>query len=317
MDFGNIVSRGWQITWKNKYLWVLGFLAAFGRGASANFNYSTNNPEELNQLMETLPVILSVMCFAMLVGVLFWLLSLVAKGGLITAVSRSEQGETMTLGQAFQAGTSKIWSLVGLNLLLYLPLMLIGLVFAGIIVFFVLSAVGTASAFETNPELAMDAIGQQLAAGATLFLLCLCMLMCVMVVFGLFIQFINAFAYRGIMLRNLGVMEAISHGWQVFRQNLAEVLLLSLLFLVIGMVFGFAIGMVMLPMSLVVMAPMFAMGSGDGLGMLGGLWLMGGAFCLGLVGAALYSVLITWQSATFTLAYEEWTGKEKTAVEFQ
>jgi hypothetical protein len=38
---------------------------------------------------------------------------------------------------------------------------------------------------------------------------------------------------------------------------------------------------------------------------------------MGLVGAALYSVLITWQSATFTLAYEEWTGKEKTAVEFQ
>ena len=32
MDFGKVLSRAWEITWRWKVLWVLGFLAALGQG---------------------------------------------------------------------------------------------------------------------------------------------------------------------------------------------------------------------------------------------------------------------------------------------
>src|SRR5437899_1899572 len=35
MDYGSLLSRAWQITWKHKILWLFGILAGFG---STNFN---------------------------------------------------------------------------------------------------------------------------------------------------------------------------------------------------------------------------------------------------------------------------------------
>jgi hypothetical protein len=55
-------------------------------------------------------------------------------------------------------------------------------------------------------------------------------------------------------------------------------------------------------------------------GTMGGMniaWTIGGSLCLGIFGAMLMSVVQTWSSAVWTLAYKEFTGKdpEKLAVE--
>ncbi|MCL7452811.1 MAG: hypothetical protein M8467_07155, partial [Anaerolineae bacterium] len=38
MDYGKVLSRAWEITWRWKVLWILGFLASLGRGSSAPSN---------------------------------------------------------------------------------------------------------------------------------------------------------------------------------------------------------------------------------------------------------------------------------------
>ena len=142
-----------------------------------------------------------------------------------------------------------------------------------------------------------------------LIFFCFCGLICGLVLLGVFLQFINAFAYRGIMLRGLGAIASLSHGWQVFRSNFVEELLLSLLFFVSSIGFGMAVAVVLAPLALILFVPVMAMASsGSTPGAAEIFLLTGGALCLGIFGAALASVLTTWQSAAFTLAYEEWAG---------
>ena len=45
MDFGKVLGRAWEITWRWKMLWVLGFLAALGQGNGAGPNYSLSGDE--------------------------------------------------------------------------------------------------------------------------------------------------------------------------------------------------------------------------------------------------------------------------------
>lgn len=309
MDYGQILSRSWRITWQNKYLWVLGFLAALTRASSSSTNYSTSNPqmgsESVERLMQATAVMLALGCLALVLGLALWLLSLAAKGGLITAVSRIDSGESMTLGSAFRAGADRLLTLAGMNIVLYLPLLLIGVVgVVGAVALLAGSGISWVTLGE-NPSTA----GEAVAATLGLFVFCLCGLLCIMMVFAVLLQFINAFAYRGIMLRGLGAIESLSHGWQVFRANLGEVLLLSLLFLVIAIGYGILVGIVVAPLAIALMLPLFTMAARGGPGPAEILFLLGGGLCLGLVGAALASILTTWQSATFTLAYQEWTSK--------
>ncbi|MGD8398342.1 MAG: hypothetical protein PVG11_05750, partial [Anaerolineae bacterium] len=46
MDFGKLLTRAWQITWRWKVLWILGFLASLGSGTgTGNINYSFDGDE--------------------------------------------------------------------------------------------------------------------------------------------------------------------------------------------------------------------------------------------------------------------------------
>lgn len=313
MDYGKIISRSWRITWENKYLWVLGFLVALTR-INSNFNYNVSNSDvasaSVEQMAQATSLLLTFCCVGLFIGLALWLLSLVAKGGMITAVVRIENGEKSSLGDAFRAGTERIGSLMGMNLVLYLPFILLGGVcMLGIVGLLAGSGI-TAASFAEKP----GAVGDAIVASLGLFFFCFCGLTCGLILVGFLLQFINAFAFRGIMLRNLGAIESLSHGWQVFRGNLGEVLLLALLFFVISIVYSIGVGIVLFPLTLVLLAPMIALtGSGD-MGMIEMLFLAGGTLCLGVIGAALASILATWQSAAFTLAYQEWTTKATKAV---
>jgi hypothetical protein len=41
MNYGDLLSRAWKIVWNNKYMFLLGFLAAFGSGGNIPFNNFT------------------------------------------------------------------------------------------------------------------------------------------------------------------------------------------------------------------------------------------------------------------------------------
>ena len=315
MDYGRVVSQGWKITWENKYLWVLGFLAALtssranssSSNSSSSFDPNTLSPEELVALGGAF---VAVVCVSMAIGLILWVVGLIARGGLITAVYKISSGKEMTLGQAFSAGVQRIWPIIGMNLLLYLPFFLIGM--AAIVVVFMMAfgAMGTSIAAEANGDLvpSAESIGAMMAGLGT-FLICFVLLCCVLFILGICLNFINAFAYRGIMIHKMGVMESISHSWELIKVNFAEVLILSILFGVIGLIISFAIAVLFVPIALVVMAPVIAGGISGELSAISLAYGVGAGLCLGVLGAIITAVLVTWQSATFTLAYKEWTKK--------
>jgi len=42
MNYGDTLKRGWQLTWNNKWLWLLGFLAALGGGGGFGSSANTS-----------------------------------------------------------------------------------------------------------------------------------------------------------------------------------------------------------------------------------------------------------------------------------
>lgn len=310
MDYGELITRAWTITWNNKYLWVLGFLAALtsvgSNGNSINNSFDESNFVNDPQMAAQIgALVIGLMCVFMIIGFILWLLSVAARGGLIDGVNRIDDGEKVTLGEAFSAGTSSIWRLIGVYLLAYLPMIIVGVVIA-VLAFM---TIGGAIAMDTliqNPDEAAGAI----IGSMGLLGLCMCLAICALIPLGIVLFFIAEFAARATVIQKMGITDSLSQGWEIFKENLGPIIILWLIMFVIGIGVSFALGIVMLPLSLIVFAPVFASLFRDGT--MGGMniaWTIGGSLCLGIFGALLMSVVQTWTSALWTLAYKEFTGK--------
>jgi hypothetical protein len=149
--------------------------------------------------------------------------------------------------------------------------------------------------------------------GIGVFWVCVGCLACLMVPLILFVSVIYPFAQRGAILRDLGVMDSIRHGWQVVKTNVSDIILLVVLFIVLGFLFGLAAFVVLLPFALVSLAPGLAslVISGGSFDFGNILLLAGGGICIGLVGAAINSIVVAFRSTAVTLAYQEFTSKKE------
>lgn len=303
MDFGRVLSRAWQITWRYKALWVLGFLAALGSGGgggSSNINFSGDAGEWAgHQGMQIPPEMVGVMvgvgCLALIVGIALWVLSLIGRGGLIAGVEQVEQEENMTLGQAWRAGVSRFWTLFGLSVLASLPILLLVLVGVVAAVAMIVGGVGLEEAFDSGaPAWIM----------VRLSIVCLGGLCCVAVPVGIVLEQIRVYGERAAMLEGLGWIDAFKRGWEVLKANLGTTIILWLIFLVIGMIlFGLIFG-AMLGVSLPLVGIFSQVDPGA--------WILipicfGGILAL-IISALVGAIVQTFTSATWTLAYREMTG---------
>ena len=320
MDFGQLFNRSWKIVWQNKFLFILGFLAALGAGSSSGSSGNTNFdfPSSSGSASDPLPfdfmnevssfwaqysgLIIGLGCFLFILGIVFWLIRLAAQGGLIEAVDRIDAGEEMSFGSAFSAGVGRIGSLVGLNLLINAPLTISGLVFGGI-------GIATFASIFQNEGAISDATGGLIGT----FAICAGLLACLLIPLSIIITFVQPFAQRGLMIKQLGVVDSIKHGWLVLRENLSDILLLGFAFLFIGFLFGIATLFVMIPFAFLTVGPFFydaILGNEFSFGTTEIVTLALGGICLGLVSAAVNSALTTYRSATVTLAYQEFIQKD-------
>ncbi len=318
MDYGQLFRRGWEIVWQNKFLFILGFLAALGAGGGSgsgtNYSFSssgtsTTNPFPPDFVNEVVlfwsrygGLILGLACFFFILGIVFWLIRLAAQGGLIEAVDRIEAGEKMSFGTAFSAGVARLGSLVGLHILINAPFILFGLIFAGVGGSFFVAVMRQGGTISES-------------TGGLFALLAVCggLLTCLMIPVGIIITIVYPFAQRGLLLQKLGVIGSIRHGWQVVRDNVGDVLLLIVAFLVIGFLFGLVTAVFTIPLAFLAAGPFILdaiRGNNFTFGTTQIVTLAFGGICLGLVAAAVNSVLTAYRSATVTLAYQHFVQKE-------
>jgi hypothetical protein len=155
MDYGKVLSRAWEITWRWKILWILGFLASLGRGlGNGNPQYTLSSTDWNWQYPTYVPprlwgIIAAVSCVAILIGIALWVISVIARGGLIAGVQQVEEGGSTAFGQAWRVGAKRFWTLFGISILTALPILIV--VILGVAVF-VLLLFGTIGAFDRAAE---------------------------------------------------------------------------------------------------------------------------------------------------------------------
>src|SRR5690606_40679925 len=100
------------------------------------------------------------------------------------------------------------------------------------------------SAGMEDPSAMMAGIG-----GLALVFLCL---LCLLVPFMIALSLIYPFAFRGVILRDLGAMDSIRHGWRTLKSNFGEIILLSLAFFLVNILILIVAAAILVPVALAV-----------------------------------------------------------------
>src|SRR5512133_1250247 len=312
-NFGEVLSRAWQIIWKHKVLWIFGILASCSQGGS-RFNSGNsgrggngfgtgagNLPPRLEQLFLNIAqhaaayiaVGIAVIC-------IFWIIAIflgtIGKIGLIRGAWQAEGGaEHLIFGQLFSESTPYFWRMFGLSLVVGLPfLIIIGGLVAGLVVF----AIGMSRG---NNGAAFGFLGI-----LPIFLGCLCFLILISIVVGWIVQQ----AERVIVLEDSPVLPALSRGWEIFRDNLGSIILMAIILGVIAFVAGIIIA---IPVLVVVVpaAITFAVSNAQGSAQnYTPLIFAGVCLCLYIpVSLLLNGILISYTESAWTLTYMRLTRK--------
>ena len=237
-NFGEILTRAWQITWKYKVLWIFGILAGCtsgsggGGGGGGNTGYSTGPSEDWNVPPEIQGLVSWMADFVawvednlwifVVIGLVFLLLVIISiflgtigRIGLIKGAYQAEMGaERLALGDLFSASMPYFWRVFGLSFLiglaffvLLVPLILIGVVTAGV------------------------------------GFLCLLPLICLLIPVGFAVGVIIEQANRAIVLEDLGIFDGLKRSWEITRANVWTLIVMGLILFGITAVLGIVIAL--------------------------------------------------------------------------
>lgn len=302
MDYGKVLSRAWEITWRWKVLWILGFLAALGQagsGGNAGISYSGDGSEWGYAFHHRVPsevwaLLAAITCVGLLILIVIWVLSVLGRGGLIAGVQQVEEEGSTSFGSAWRAGATRFWTLLGISIVTVIPFLIALLAgILGLVAMFVGSGVAL--------DARHDVIG---GLGIAASILCSGLFCCGMILLGLVLQQIRVYAERATLLEGLGWIDAFKRGWAVLKTNLGPTLVFWLIFLLIGLVIAVLVGGALF-ITVFPFTALFA--SADP-----GAWVIAPMCCGGLLAfivfALIGSIVETFTSATWTLAYREMTG---------
>jgi len=230
-DFGEVLSRAWQITWKHKVLWIIGILFAF----FISFMF----PLMVSPLL--LPILVrnsrTDLMLAFLVGFiivfsLFMLVlyptSVLTQTSLTLGILRADQDdEHISASELIKRSLPFFWRVLGLMFLFQLGVMLVVFIIQVVILLLTIVTLG---------------IGTICAMPLTLLMY--------PALYGAIAWMEQAM--NGIILDNMTVMDAAKQGWNLVRNNLMS---MALMVLIIYFGIGLVTGIVIMPL----MIPLFIM----------------------------------------------------------
>ena len=310
MNETSIFSQSWRYVREHKSLWGLGFLnstaavlgvIAIYAGLTAALMASPGllarylRLPDLNLAYWPFPSwVIWVALFTLIVWFLLWLVGLAARGGLITAADDIEEGRRPSGGESFGRGWRRAPVLALMSLIVFLPVI-------------ALYAVGQVALWLALPDFTQVTSENFLSGFTTLYSISMC-LTCGLYFLLIFLQFIHAFAYRGVMLRELGVWSSISHGWRVLRDKPGEIIPLAMIFGGLMVAFYGIAYAVFIAFYLAGLFSFLFSTSAEGPPVVA-LFFIGIIFLLAM--AALFFVMVVlgaWRSTAFTIGYRRWSA---------
>jgi len=307
-NFGEVLTKAWQIIWKHKVLWIFGILAGCGQGGGGNggggnTGFDTQGPNlppqatrwltTIEQNIQTyVAILVAVIC---VIWIITLFLSTVGKVGLIRGASQADAGmENLIFGQLFSESMPYFWRVLGLTLILAFPVFVFALAIAVFVFFGVVAGMSGGSG---NEPLAVLGI-------IPLVLGCVCLLIPVMFV----LRMIFRQAERAVVLEDMAVFPSLSRGWEVFRSNLGTIIIMAI---ILG-ILGFGAGLIIaIPVFLVVFPTIFAFALGQG-ETYSPLIFMAVCLCIYIpVALVLQGIVTSYTESAWTLTYMRITQPEQ------
>lgn len=309
MDYTAILKKSWNVTWRYKILWLFGFFAGaaggsggsgggsgYGRGGSSG---SQSWPQGMSTTQISAfaeryaAVILVAALFFVVLGLLIWIISVAARGGLIHLVNEAEEGRAVRAAAGWHAGFSKWWRVFGVGFLADLPLAIVTIL---MVVFVGITALG---AWATSRGSAEN-FGAAIAAGIAGLCVFLVVFVIVAVVLGAVFGIVKELALRYVVLEDRRVMDALKTGWRDLWAKRGA-FLMYLIQVGLSIAFGIFMAIVAL-MTVVPAGVMLAFGNYAG----GGALILVAILIL-MVPSAVYA---TFYHAVWTIFFRRMTGAE-------
>ena len=235
LNFGEVLTRAWQIIWKHKVLWIFGILASCARGGGGgssgggNSRYQSGSGEspfsggQIESFMDKVGtflqenwwVIAIFVLVILLLSLLSYFLGMMGRIGLIRGTAQADKGaETLTFAELWAESLPFFWRIFGLNFLIGLAFFII---FIPLILFGVLTA----------------GIG----------FLCIIPLLCIMVPISWAVMAIVEQAQNAIVLEDLTMLDGFKRGWEIAKANVVPILIMMLILGVGSTILGLIIAL--------------------------------------------------------------------------
>ncbi len=309
MDYGGLIRDAWAMTWRYRFLWVLGLFAggAIGHGSSGGGGSSVQwqvAPGDIERLPPAVgsaaqeagrwaaanvgAIVLVAALVALLVIALI-VVSVIAQGEMARATADLADGRPTTLGRAWATGLRLFWRYVGLWLLLIAATILVAALVAAIAVLGAVALFAPMQAFEAPRFLLGAILG-----------LAILSLVVAAIVAGVSASIVVTFAQRAIAVDDVGPVDALREGWALFRTHLGTSLLAWLVNVALAIGGGIAVGLAMAAVGLVLGAVGAALWSALG-------WALPTIGYAGLAAILFLAVLLVAVGIFNTFFWNYWT----------
>jgi hypothetical protein len=282
-NFGEVLSRAGQITWKHKNLWLAGIViglmgmlpALITLPFSSSF-FSFTDPSEMNRQLPAILLVNVLTIFVSLLSIPVYVLGMVIPS--LGTLQLERGSETLNFGELVKGTFPYFWRVLGVLLLVWLGMFVVMLPFIGCSIVVGMFTLGFGS---------------------------LCLLP-IFLLLGILVLVMMEQGMAAVVVDNLGVSGALQRAWELVKKDPGVLILISLLIYVASMVAGMVIAVPMLiPMFGYMNNMMQSMGSQPDIQSLQGmfhdmtLWM--------LVFSPLYAIfqgiLLTFMQSVWTLTY--------------
>ncbi len=301
MNYGDLLSEAFRITWRNRFLWFFGFFvggASFnipstnlgGQGGGVPFGSASGPMRWISENLVLFLVIVGLLVLAL--ALVFIVLAMISHGALAESVAALHRGEPRRFGSAWRVGTAYFWRVTWLKGLFFL--MALGLA----LLIFLPAVLGVIAVFVSTQSVGLRVLSVVLGV---LFVLALLILV--------FLPFaiVNQFALRELIVGGRRVMDSIGGAFGLFRRNIGKSLLAWLVQLGVMLGLGIATLVVIVILAVILLGPAVALFATD---------QTAAAIVVGVIGGLLFLIpvvvisgaLSAFNHTYWTLAYLQLTS---------
>lgn len=259
MDYWKLITDAAKLTYRYKFLWGLGILAATTEGnVFSTLNYSlpsfdktdgggqpplfesvqtafikgASSTFDSSSLISTPAFLISIFLVFLIIFLIILFLSFSAKAGLIQSVVTLENQKPFGFVAAFFAGRKLFWRVLGLELLLFLIVILSIFLLILPAVFFVM------------------------ASQILLAILWAIVLILPLILFFIYLGLLEGYGLRILVLENKRVLGSVAEASRFLKNNLKDILIVWLLAIVLGIIISLSYLIILLFLGI----PLLALG---------------------------------------------------------